>query len=61
MFFIFLNNNSNLYLIGLGSLMAVYHASLTGKVAEWAVHKQKLHWRVSLEAMILVHAVLNVN
>jgi hypothetical protein len=39
MFFIFLNNNSNLYLIGLGSFMAVYYASLTGKVAEWAVHK----------------------
>ena len=47
-----------LVLVIYGSL----HVGLTGKVAEWAVHKQKSHQRVSPQAIILgCHAIVNVN
>jgi len=39
--------------------MDAYHANLTGKAAEWAVHKQKLHQRVSPEAMMSIDAIVN--
>jgi len=41
--------------------MAAYQAGLTGKVAKWAVRKQKLHRRVSTQAMMSVAALVNVN
>jgi len=31
------------------------------KVAEWAVHKQKSHWRVGPQAMMSVVALVNIN
>ena len=39
--------------------MSAYRAGLTGKAAEWAVHKQKSHQRVGPEAMMLVDAIVN--
>jgi len=39
--------------------MSAYHAGLTGKAAEWAVRKQKLHRRVGPEAMMSVDAIVN--
>ena len=39
--------------------MTAYHASLTGKTAEWVVHKQKSHWRVGPEAIMSIDAIIN--
>jgi len=39
--------------------MDAYRQGLTGKAAEWAVWKQKLHWRVRQGAMMSIEAVLN--
>jgi hypothetical protein len=39
--------------------MAAYRQGLTGKAADWAVHKQKSHWKVGERAMSFIKAVLN--
>jgi hypothetical protein len=39
--------------------MDAYWRGLTGKAAEWAVQKQKLHRRAEKHAMMSVDAVLN--
>ena len=39
--------------------MSAYQMGLTGKVAEWAVRKQKQHWQVSRAAMMSIDAVLD--
>jgi len=41
--------------------MDAYQRGLTGKAAEWAVHKQKSHRRVGQQAMHPIDAVLNTN
>jgi len=41
--------------------MDAYRQGLTGKVAEWAVKRQKSHRRVGQQAMISIEAVLNTN
>jgi len=41
--------------------MDAYRMGLTGKAAEWVVHKQKSHWRVGQHAMLSIEAVLNTN
>ena len=41
--------------------MDTYQQGLTGRAAEWAVQKQKAHWRVGQGAMMLIEAVLNRN
>jgi len=38
--------------------MSAYRMGLTGKAAEWAVHKQKQHCQVSQRAMMAIEAVL---
>jgi hypothetical protein len=30
-----------------------------GKVAEWAIQKQKSHWQIGQQAMMAIEAVLN--
>jgi hypothetical protein len=39
--------------------MDAYRQGLTGKVAEWAIRKQKVHRRVGQQAMMAIEAVLN--
>jgi hypothetical protein len=39
--------------------MDAYQKGLTGIAAEWAIHKQKLHQKAGLQAMMSVAAVLN--
>ncbi|KXN88383.1 hypothetical protein AN958_07392, partial [Leucoagaricus sp. SymC.cos] len=39
--------------------MSAYHQGLTGKAAEWAVHKQKGHWAVSHSAMMHIKAIVS--
>jgi hypothetical protein len=39
--------------------MDAYRQGLTGKAAEWAVHKQKSHRQVGQQAMMALEAVLN--
>ena len=52
-------------LAGFQLVLAVYgrlscrRAGLTGKVAEWAVHKQKSHCQVGPRAMMSVAAIVN--
>ena len=41
--------------------MDTYRQGLTGKGAEWAVHKQKSHQRVGQNAMRSIEAILNTN
>jgi len=39
--------------------MDAYRTSLTGKAAEWAIHKQKSHRWISEQAIMSVDAILN--
>jgi hypothetical protein len=39
--------------------MDAYQQGLTGHAAEWAVQKQKSHWKVGQRAMMSIEAVLN--
>jgi hypothetical protein len=39
--------------------MDAYRQGLMGKAAEWAVWKQKLHWRIGQQAIMAIKAVLN--
>jgi len=39
--------------------MDAYQHGLTGKAADWAVHKQKSHRRVGQAAMMSIEAVVN--
>jgi hypothetical protein len=39
--------------------MDAYRKGLTGKAADWAVHKQKSHRRAGPQAIMSVEAVLN--
>jgi len=39
--------------------LSAYRLGLTGKAAEWAVHKQKQHRAVSQRAMMDIEAVLS--
>ena len=39
--------------------MDAYRHSLTGKAADWAVHKQKSHQQVGQAAMMLIEAIVN--
>ena len=41
--------------------MDTYQRGLIGKVAEWAVHKQKSHQRVGQNVMRSIKAILNTN
>ncbi len=41
--------------------MDAYRWGLTGKAAEWAVHKQKSHQKVGQQAMASIEAVLNTD
>jgi hypothetical protein len=41
--------------------MSAYRQGLTGRVAEWAVQKQKSHQRVGKQAMMSIDAVVNTN
>jgi hypothetical protein len=35
-----------------------YQQGLTGRMAEWAVRKQKSHWRVGPCVMMLINAMI---
>ncbi|KXN91836.1 hypothetical protein AN958_11655 [Leucoagaricus sp. SymC.cos] len=39
--------------------MSAYHQGLTGKAAEWAVRKQKGHWKVSQGAMMHIETIVS--
>jgi hypothetical protein len=39
--------------------MDAYRQGLTGHAVEWAMQKQKLHWKVGQHVMMLIEAVLN--
>jgi hypothetical protein len=39
--------------------MSAYHIKLTGKVAAWAVRKQKSHRSISQTAMMHLDAIVN--
>ncbi len=39
--------------------MDMYQHSLTGKAADWAVHKQKSHQQVGQVAIMSIEAIVN--
>jgi len=41
--------------------MDVYRQGLSGKAAEWAICKQKSHWKVGQWAIASIEAVLNTD
>jgi hypothetical protein len=47
------------FINGTYRLRSTYRMGLTGKAAEWGVHKQKQHRQVSQCAMMAIEAVLS--